>query len=249
MSSGLVITVLALGAIASGISGFGFALLSITLLSFFVHVKAAVVFLVLHTLTQNIIQFIHLRKFFDLKSVIPLLTGGMLGVPPGVLFLKSMDAVLVQKALGVVVILFVLQSVLKGQERQTPQYSIKKKETRTTNKGIAGLTGITGGMLMGAFLSGGPPIVMYAVKAGGSKYQIKATMQSFFLFSNIYSLTLYSLSGLMTLDVLLESAKFLPVSIAGTVLGIRLFKGMSTAMFNKLLYAFLFVLGVVMLFK
>lgn len=248
MSVVLIAAIIAAGAMASGISGFGFALLSVTLLSFFFDVKTAVVFLVLHVLTQNILQFINLRKYFDLRSVVPLLAGGMLGVPPGVLFLKSMDVELVQKVLGVVVLLFVLQSLLK-ERKSRREYQDMYGGFREPHKGMAGLFGVTGGMLMGAFLSGGPPIVMYAIQAGGSKYRIKATMQSFFLFSNIYSLALYIWSGLMTLEIALESIKYLPVTIAATLFGISLFKGMSVGVFNRMLYAFLALVGVMMLVK
>ncbi|MTI84477.1 MAG: sulfite exporter TauE/SafE family protein [Firmicutes bacterium] len=238
MSGVLVAIALAIAGVASGISGFGFALVSLTFLSLLVDVKAAVAFLVVHTLSVNVIQIFSLRQHFQLRAVLPMIIGAVAGVPVGVSLLKSVDATVIQKALGVFVVIFVLQQVINPGANKTVNSNLVK-----------GGVGLSGGVLMGAFLSGGPPIVMYSLKAGDNKYQAKVNMQTFFVFSNIYALGLYLFTGLLTFDLFMESTKFLPVSIIGTFFGIRLFNIMSGDIFRKIVYLLLLCLGVAMLFK
>lgn len=257
------ILVLAFSGFVSGISGFGFSMVALTLLSLLFEIKSAVVFLAAHTLACNIIQIIKLRKHLSLKSLLPLLAGALSGVPAGVYLLKSMDPWWIKKALGLIVISFVIQQILcpgkaenngdatpdQVDERKGPNHHAdaglrKKKKT------LAGfLVGTAGGALMGGLLSGGPPVIIYSLKSVSNKHQIKAVLQSFFLFSSAYAIILYFTSGLLTFPLLFSSMLYLPATIIGTGLGIWVFEAISFAAFRKIVLVFMTLLGLSLFFK
>lgn len=249
----LFVLIFLLSSFVSGVSGFGFSMIAVVLLTLLMDVKMAVVFLSAHTLTVNTLQLIRLRRHISLKEIIPLLAGALAGVPGGVYLLKNMDPWWIKKMLGLVVIWFVLQQIIYSRKQYAqsdhppesePMAQQNKKET------LAGfLVGTVSGVLMGGILSGGPPVMIYSLKKFTSKYQIKTILQSFFLFSGAYAMLLYISSGLLTVPVLLSSIIYLPATIAGTVLGIMVFEAISSAVFHSIAIVFMTLLGLSLLLK
>lgn len=249
----LFVLIFLLSSFVSGVSGFGFSMIAVALLTLLLDVKMAVVFLSAHTLTVNILQLTRLRRHISLKEIIPLLAGSIAGVPGGVYLLKNMDPWWIKKMLGLVVIWFVLQQIIYSRKQydhsdhppeSEPMAQANKKET------LAGfLVGTVSGVLMGGILSGGPPVMIYSLKKFSEKYQIKTILQSFFLFSGAYAMLLYISSGLLTVPVLLSSIIYLPATITGTVLGIMVFEAISSAVFLRIAMAFMALLGLSLLLK
>jgi uncharacterized membrane protein YfcA len=243
----------------SGLSGFGFSMVALSLLSLFINMKSAVVFLAIHTLTCNIFQLIRLRKHISIKKTIFLLAGSLCGVPAGVYLLKSVDPWWIKKALGLVIIYFVAQQILYSKKngrtacprQNAPGEGEGGAALYNKKKALAGfLAGVTGGALMGGLLSGGPPVIIYAMKVSkNNKYFIKATLQSFFLFSGLYSIVFYFAYGMLTTPILLSSMVYLPVTLAGTALGILAFERISFAFFQKVLLVLMAALGLSMLIR
>ncbi|GEM_PF-740055 len=237
----------------SGVSGFGFSMIAVALLTLLLDVKMAVVFLSAHTLTVNILQLIRLRRHIVLKQIIPLLAGAIAGVPVGVYLLKNLDPQWLKKMLGLVVIWFVLQQIFySGKQYDHSDHPPEPEPMAQGNnkETLAGfLVGTVSGVLMGGILSGGPPVMIYSLKKFTSKYQIKTVLQSFFLFSGSYAMVLYISSGLLTLPVLLSSIIYLPATIAGTVLGIIVFEAISSVVFHRIVIIFMALLGLSMLLK
>ncbi|MFZ5900695.1 MAG: sulfite exporter TauE/SafE family protein [Bacillota bacterium] len=230
-------------AVVSGAAGFGFAMLALTSFSLFFDPRTAVAFMALHTLTQNVVQLIGLRRYCRWRELAPLLVAAVLGVPAGAVFLKTVDPDLIQRSLGLVVIAFVLASLALSRKGAVPAgFQVPDRRPRTEAVWRV-LTGLGGGVLMGAFLSGGPPLVMYSLWKGGSRFTIKAALQAFFLFCNAYALALYALSGLLTESVLRGSVTLLPFTLGGTLIGMYLFQRMPYPVFRKLLLVLLALVG------
>ncbi|MFZ5647659.1 MAG: sulfite exporter TauE/SafE family protein [Bacillota bacterium] len=264
MPSGIIcVVILLFSAFVSGVSGFGFTMVALTLLSLLYDIKTSVVFLAIHTLTCNIFQLVKLRNHLYIKGMLPLLAGALTGVPAGVYILKNIDPWWIKKSLGVVIITFVIQQFFYsgktentdsptqngagGNGEPVPPLNGSGENKKKTLPGF--LAGTAGGALMGSLLSGGPPIAIYALKESQNKYYIKATLQSFFLFSSLYSIIIYFATGLMTAPLLLSSLLYLPATIVGTGLGILVFEKISFATFNKIVLAFITMLGLSLLLK
>jgi len=237
-------------AAVSGAAGFGFAMLSLTSLSLtFSDPCTAVAFMAVHTLTQNIVQLAGLRRYCRRRELAPLLAAAVLGVPAGALFLKTVNPVLIQRSLGLVVVVFVLTSLARCGTGAAPAgFQVVNRRPRTG--AVWSITaGLAGGVLMGAFLSGGPPLVMYSLWKGGGKFAVKAVLQAFFLFCNAYALVIYALSGLLTVPVLHGSVALLPFTLGGTFLGMYLFRRMPSPVFRGLVLILLTLVGVTLLVK
>ena len=100
--------ILFLAAFTQGFSGFGFALVSIPLLSLFVDIKYAIPLGALSGFVVNVYLAIELRKqikFFELKN---LLIGSVVGIPIGVYILSEFDLHLLKLILGILVLVFVI---------------------------------------------------------------------------------------------------------------------------------------------
>ncbi|MFZ5650365.1 MAG: sulfite exporter TauE/SafE family protein [Bacillota bacterium] len=263
MPSGVMcVIILAFSAFISGVSGFGFSMVALTLFSLLFDIKTSVVFLAAHTLACNIFQLVKLRKHLSFTRMLPLIAGALSGVPAGAYLLKNIDPWWIKKALGLVIIIFVLQQVIYRKEQKNggippdapgaggtsaPARTCEAKNTKKTLAGL--LAGAAGGALMGGLLSGGPPIMIYALKESSDKYYIKSTLQSFFFFTSLYAIIIYLASGLMTAPLLMSSLLYLPATIAGTGLGILVFEKLSVSAFNKIVLILITILGISMLFK
>ena len=247
----LFVLIFLLSSFVSGVSGFGFSMIAVALLTLLLDVKMAVVFMSAHTLTVNILQLIRLRRHISLKEIIPLLAGAIAGVPGGVYLLKNMDPWWIKKMLGLVVIWFVLQQIIYSRKQHDHSDHPPESEPMANKKEtLAGfLVGTVSGVLMGGILSGGPPVMIYSLKKFSDKYQIKTILQSFFLFSGAYAMLLYISSGLLTVPVLLSSIIYLPATIAGTVLGIMVFEAISSVVFHSIAIVFMTLLGLSLLLK
>lgn len=252
-----------------GISGFGFTLLALTVFSFLIDIKTAVAFLSIHTLGHNIIQVARLRKHIAPRRTLPLILGGILGVPAGVLFLARVDVFWVEKILGLIVLFVVAQAVWQAvhnlRRSKTESHALAADAERVQGGRNASrhpehksdrlrlvrgsLFGISAGSLMGAYFSGCPLAVIYSVGEGGDKYAVKATLQSFFLFSSAYGVVLYSLTGLLTTPVFLNSVLLLPATAVGTVLGMYIFERISNELFHRVVLVFLALTGLSLLMK
>jgi hypothetical protein len=254
------ICALFISALLSGISGFGFSMVALTLLSFVFDIKQAVPFLVIHALTCNIFQLVKLKKYINIKHHLILLSGALVGVPIGVYLLKTAGTFWIKKLLGVIVISYVVNESLTKTKDSDENKTEESEETVETGekssslvfkkqKAIGFIVGKISGILMGSILSGGSPIIIYSMKISKNKYVIKATLQSFFLLCSIYSLILYFISGLLSTNILMSSMLYLPATIIGTIVGMRIFECISAKTFNKAVLFFLTLLGLLMLFK
>lgn len=264
MPEGIIcLSVLLSTSLIGGISGFGFTLLALTVLSFFFEIKLVVAFLSIHTFGHNIIQVTRLRKHISPRRTLPLILGGILGVPAGVLFLTHVPAFWVEKMLGLIVLFVAGQSVWQAvHKRRASEKAVsgggvpqpgaatgRKRNHEYLRLIRGGVFGVAAGGLMGAYFSGCPLAVIYAMGEGGDKYTVKATLQSFFLFSSAYGVALYGLNGVLTGPVFWNSVSHLPVTALGTVFGIYIFERIPGGLFHRLVLFFLVLAGLGLLIK
>ena len=132
-----------------GFSGFGFALVSIPLLSILIDIKEAVPLAALCGFVINIFLVIELKNHIRLFELKNLLIGSVIGIPIGTYFLSEANPELIRILLGIIILLFVFLSLTRLIE----------------NNGInlrwGYLFGILSGLLGGAFNTNGPPVLIY----------------------------------------------------------------------------------------
>lgn len=233
----LVILTVTAGAFIQGFSGFGFALFSLPILSFLIGIKTAVPLIALCGLTNNIFLVIDLKqhiKPFELKRLI---TGAVIGIPLGAIFLSKADPDLLKTLLGILVIIFVLLSLFQ---------LIKP---RGVNKNYGYLFGLMSGLLGGAFNTNGPPILIYFYLQGWDKFKQKASITGFFIVTSLVIVITHSITGVINMSVLSYFVYSALGVILGSYLGVKLFNKVSTKVFNKILLYGLLVISFFLIFR
>ena len=146
----------------------------------------------------------------DLKDTFYLLLTSLLGIPAGLVFLTTAPEYIIKSILGLVLIGFGLYN-LSG---------LKLPEIRKQYLVLP--FGIIAGMLGGAYNANGPPVVIYGVMRGLSKEKFRATLQGYFLISNLAIAIGHGVSRLWRQQVLIYFILSIPIAILAVLLGERL---------------------------
>lgn len=229
-------------AFLQGLAGFGFGLLSMSVLPFFVPVRLAVVLISVLRVVPVITLLIQLWRQVSLKRVGPLLAGALLGVPLGVWFLRAASPTAVRITLGLVLTGYAVWALLRRApaEREVP---------REPAAGWGLLAGGVGGALGGGFNTGGPPVVLFAAVAGWQRDVLRASLASYFFTVIAIQLSLFVWQGLLDAAVLRVQALAVPVVVLGTWLGSKLSSRVPQARFQRGILVLILVLGVTFLWR
>ena len=220
-----------------GVTGFGFGLLAIPLLSLFIDIKTAVPLCSLLGILVTAFLSLRLRKHIDRRKILPLLFGCIPGVAVGTLVLKKAPTELLSVLMGVMLIAYALYR-LTG-----------KQQPRSIDSRWAYAAGFFTGAISSAFSAGGPPTIIYTTLRGWDKNEIKATLSGFFLTGGLTVVTAHALTGLTTSLVLHYFLLSAPVVIGGVFIGSLLYDRIDTSVYLKLLQFLLLAMGILMIWK
>lgn len=187
------ILALALAGFVQGALGFGFGMVSMSLLPLFIFVKEAAPLVVIFTLPIVLLVFYVHWRHCHWRDAWLLIIGCCIGIPVGVHLLAVAPEEIMLRILGAVLLSFSAQELWSGwrgkQKFQTPKWS-----------GFP--IGIFSGLLSGAFNTGGPPIVAYVYSQPWTKERIIATLQLIFTVSAFLRTGVMYHGGFFTTDVL-----------------------------------------------
>lgn len=107
---------------------------------------------------------------------------------------------------------------------------------------------ILAGIVHGMFLSGGPLLIIYAVKKMPEKAEFRATLAPVWIVLNSYLLIKQFVTGLITVQVLSLSALAIPILIIAIIIGKKLYEHMSQKAFLMLSYVLLLISGISLIF-
>jgi uncharacterized membrane protein YfcA len=176
-------------------------------------------------------------RHIHLRSAAGLVLPTFLGIPLGLLLLKTVPEAIVKTLLAVVIIGFSAHSLL-GRE---------KGELKDDK--LAWLFGFTAGVLGGAYGMNGPPLAIYGSLRRWSPQHFRATLQGYFLPASIVVLVGYWLAGLWTAPVTRFYLFSLPFVIVATLLGRAINRRMSGHRFLTYVHAGLIGVGAVLLIQ
>ncbi|MCA8924565.1 MAG: sulfite exporter TauE/SafE family protein [Planctomycetes bacterium] len=226
-------------AVLQGLSGFGFGLVCMSVLPFFVPVRFAVVLISVLRAVPVATLLIQLRRHLEWRRIAPLLLGAVAGVPVGVWFLRTASPTAVRVALGVVLTSYALWALFRPTPAERPEPA----------RGWGLLAGALGGVLGGGFNTGGPPVVLYAAVAGWQRDMLRASLSCYFSTVIVVQLSLFAGSGILTLDVLRVQLLAAPAVILGTWLGSKLASRVPQARFQRGLLVLILILGLTFLVR
>lgn len=229
-----VAALVALAALVQGAMGFGFGLVSMATVPLLIGVKATVPLVTVFGLLLNVVLLFQLRDAVHRSRLWPTVLGALVGTPIGVAFLANADPSQLLVVLGVMLVFFAWWLGRSGAVRE-----------RHAAWGVG--AGFFGGIMGGAFNTGGPPVVAYVSSKPWSPRGIRANLQGHFLLVGLFQIGLFISVGLLTADSLQTNLLLLPAMAAGALLGDAISSRLSPERFRLLIRGGLAILGVVML--
>jgi uncharacterized membrane protein YfcA len=184
-----------------GLTGFGFGLVSMSLLPFAIGVKQAAAISTVFSLVATFTIFIRHFREYDWRLGLGFLISVCVGVPIGVYLLDRGSERLLVRILGAVMISFAVREFFFSKQPQTlPSF--------------VGLPlGLFSGILSGAFNLGGIPSAAYAYAHSWSRGQIMAFLQVMITVSCCLRLIFYGKFGMLSqFSILYGLALTIPLS-------------------------------------
>lgn len=232
----IVILVATVGSTIQRVTGFGFGIFAMLFLTRIITVYGEANALSgLLSFTSTLIVALAHAKRVDWKNLLfPCIGFAVISVP-SILLMKKLDNRVLLIMLGVALILLSGYMFFFSSK-------IKIKPSPFTGLAAGGFSGILGGI----FSMGGPPVVIYFMQSeGDDKDRYLATIQMYFLLSNVYGTTVKAINGFITRDVLILAAFGTVGMIAGIFIGKLIFKKLRVDILRRVVYCFMAVAGVV----
>lgn len=232
----IVILVATVGSTIQRVTGFGFGIFAMLFLTRIITVYGEANALSgLLSFTSTLIVALSHAKKVDWKNLLfPCIGFAVISVP-SILLMKKLDNRVLLIMLGVALILLSGYMFFFSSK-------IKVKPNPFTGLAAGGFSGILGGI----FSMGGPPVVIYFMQSeGDDKDRYLATIQMYFLLSNVYGTAVKAINGFITKDVLILAAFGTVGMIAGIFIGKLIFKKLRVDILRRVVYCFMAVAGVV----
>jgi uncharacterized protein len=198
-----------LAAITQQVSGFGYALLAVPLLSILVGPKDAVAIATVSGATASTLMAVRLWGLVDQPTPRRMAGGAVVGMPIGIIGLRELPEDPLRIALAVVVLAMV--AVLASGYR-----------FRSRRPGTQVVAGFASGVLNTSIGTAGPPVVVTLQAGSMPQHTFRATTVAFFACCNIVAVPLIILSGVVTASTWRAALVAVPAVLLGNLIGGRL---------------------------
>ncbi|GMG92922.1 sulfite exporter TauE/SafE family protein [Cupriavidus metallidurans] len=236
-----VFLIVALGAIVAGfvqgLSGFAFGMVAMSFWAWGVEPRLASAMSVFGALTGQLLAAFTVRRKYHLATVLPFLLGGIVGIPIGVSILPRLDVHLFKLCLGFVLVIWC--PIMLFSSRIPPI----RRGGRLADAVVGAIGGIMGGI--GGFTGIAP--TLWCTLRGFDKDKQRVVIQNFNLGALLVTMAVYVGTGIITRDMLPMFAIVAPAMLIPTLLGTRVYIGISDIAFRRIVLTLLTCSGVAML--
>ncbi|MBL9215679.1 MAG: sulfite exporter TauE/SafE family protein [Opitutaceae bacterium] len=228
------VLVVAVGSATQAITGFGFGLVALGLLGWWMELREASVLLAPAGLAMNALIFLRLRRHFTWTGLGPLAVAGLVAVPLGGLVLLHVSLRWLELALAAVM----FASAAQGLRRR------RDDAPRTWHPVTAGVPcGFVGGLLTGAYGIGGPPVVSYLLNRPLDRFQFIAATQALFGVAAVVRVTQFVWLGQIGREHLPLVLPAVAGAAAGVTVGVHLLHRMSDRRVRQIVLWFVVACG------
>lgn len=229
----IVIFGAAVAGFVQGLSGSNFGLVAMAVWAWALDPTLTGPLVVCGSLTGQLLAAGALRKQLDLPRLWPMVAGGVLGVPLGALLLHQVDPVLFRLLIGIVLVLWCPLMLYSSRLPQIPG------DSRGADAGV----GILGGIMGGLGGLSGPAPALWAVLKGWDRQTQRSVIQGFNLAMQASTMFIYLLTGTVTAQALGLFPVVVLAVLVPTLLGVRLYRGLSDQLFRRVVLGLLTVSG------
>ncbi|MGB9626643.1 MAG: sulfite exporter TauE/SafE family protein, partial [Phycisphaerae bacterium] len=229
----LTVAALALSGFVQSVTGFGFGLVSMSLLPLFLSFNDAYTVVAILNLVVCAMTLAGNIRHYRWRQGLGLLIGSCLAVPVGFYALMHVQSDWMLRGLGLLICLFTLSDMLMS----------KTRPLRVPEK-YGWVMGALSGGLSGAFNAGGPPAVIYVYSQSWTKQHTVALLQVVFGTSSVIRLLMVHSSGLLRGELLrVGLLAILPLMLAIHA-GTRILHRIPRDRLRLIVFVFLFLIGV-----
>jgi len=219
-----------------GISGFGFAQISMGLLPLFRDPFLATVLVTINSAFCNCSVFWSVKEDFNVKDWIVPVGGLLFGMPIGIYIFQSLSNWLMRLSIGIILLISIIL-ILLMQELDLVKDRLKEKSIEPGWK--SGVTaGFVAGILGGALAISGPPIIIWGAFMVANEYwegsRMKAVFTAFFGSLMIYRMIFLVYTDSLTISLLGQSFIAIPFLFIGVWVGINIFSRVTKKVFGWL---------------
>ncbi len=217
-----------------GVVGLGLPTISLAALTATLGLHPAMALVLAPSIATNLVQATsggHGKAV--VRRLWPYLIAAAAGIWLGVQILVVSDAALLSKLLGVMIVVYSLLSLARFRPAVPPSIEAWIAPPLGVVNGV--LTGLTGAFVV--------PSVFYLQGLGMERNFLVQAMGTMFLFSTVCMTLALGGHAFLTVDLALLSSAAVVPAMGGMVVGRRLSQRLSEALFRKLLFAALLILG------
>ncbi len=229
------------GAIFQSISGFGYAVVTMSLLPHVIPYSHAVALSALCSVTTSLFIVLNSWRSWRLinwKALIPCVITCLPAVALAVRLAAAVGDKTMMRALGVALIALGVYSIF---------FSAKIHFKATLLNGA--IVGALAGILSGLFSTGGPPVAIYMLESASCSEEYRVTLSAYFVILTGSAVVARALNGVYSAPVL-HAYGLLLVSLAiGTWLGSKIFRRLSPQKLRVVVYSCVILSGLTMLLK
>lgn len=232
---------LVIGAVVAGfvqgLSGFAFGMVAMSFWVWGIEPRVAAVMAVFGSLTGQVVAAVSSRRRFRLATLAPFLAGGAVGIPLGIAVLPHLNPDLFKLALGTVLAVF------------CPIMLVSSSLPRVAAGGrlADGVVGAVGGFMGGIGGFTGVVPTLWCTLRGMAKDEQRAVIQNFNLAALAFTMAGYLASGLVTRDMWPLLPLVAVALLVPSLIGARVYVGLSELAFRRVVLALLSGSGVAML--
>lgn len=214
-----------------GLTSFGFALLSVPLLTKLFPLQQVVPLVVILSLMTNVAVLIKARHRVDLKKIWVLIASSLAAAPIGTFLLVYIDSSLLKICIGALIIGFALL-ILRGRS-----FPVQNEKLAFVPVGAAS------GLLNGTIGLSGPPVALFLSNQGTDKQTFRANITAYATILNAITIVTYAYSGLLNKQLGVYIGWMVPALIAGVLAGIKAVDKLNEKTFKRLALGLILVSG------
>lgn len=220
-----------LAAFTQGLTGFGFALVGAPLLLFLLEPRAVVITNIVLGVVVCILILAGSWRHVLVRRIVPLVIGGILGLPLGAYALSQVSPGTLKVAISGAVVASAIPLLL-GHRRRFPRETL-----------VSLGAGFASGILSTSTSLGGPPVVLFLLNQGWSKEELRASLSGYFLVLSVFSLASLAWAGIALRETAGHALYLLPTLVAGVYIGARLMPRVATDLYRRIAASIIILTG------
>ncbi|WP_109299346.1 sulfite exporter TauE/SafE family protein [Aquimarina sp. AU474] len=218
------------------ILGFGGALVALPILLYTMSLSEAIAYLSIFYMLSSIYLMRKEWEYIDKGLLKKMTLSSLIGVGIGILILSFAKPLLLKKALGLFIILYVV-------------YKLKSNKSFTLHGNVQFILGLLGGFFSGLFSTGGPLYVVVVNASTPNVHTFRATMFGILALVTFARIPLLAIGGILETEQFVYSLQVLPFFIAALFLGKWAYKLINKVLLSKMIIVVLLISGIVLLIK